>query len=46
MNKDRIREPVTLSRETPYDQVWASPMMRLAEQYGITGTGLAQICAP
>jgi hypothetical protein len=46
MNKDRIRQPVTLSREAPYDQVWASPMMRLAEQYGITGTGLAKICAP
>lgn len=37
--------PVTLSRKELYDQVWSTPLLRLAKQYGITGTGLAKICA-
>ena len=34
-----------LSREELYSQVWTMPISRLAAQYGITGTGLAKICA-
>lgn len=37
--------PVTLSREQLYDLVGATPLHRLAKQYGITSTGLAKICA-
>lgn len=37
--------PVTLSREALYELVWSTPLRRLAAQYGITGTGLAKICA-
>ena len=39
------RLPVRLSRETLYEQVWQTPMNRLAARYGITGNGLAKICA-
>ena len=38
------KQPVTLSREELYAQVWSTPMSQLAAQYGITGTGLAKIC--
>ena len=34
-----------LSRDDLYSQIWSTPMIRLAAQYGITGTGLAKICA-
>jgi hypothetical protein len=37
-NEDR-RQPVVLSRGDLYSQIWATPMIRLAAQYGITGTG-------
>jgi len=33
-----------LTREELYDQVWALPMCRLAEQYGLSDVGLAKIC--
>lgn len=39
------KPPVTLTREELYQAVWSQPMIRLAVQYGITGTGLAKICA-
>lgn len=35
---------VTLSREELYALVWATPMSRLAIQYGLSGNGLAKIC--
>jgi len=35
---------VELTRDELYRQVWETPMMRLAHQYGITGNGLAKIC--
>lgn len=36
--------PSTVTRESLFEQVWKTPMNRLAEQYGITGNGLAKIC--
>jgi hypothetical protein len=33
-----------VTREELHRQVWETPMSRLAEQYGITGNGLAKIC--
>jgi hypothetical protein len=44
IEEDR-RQPVVLSRNELYSQIWTTPMIRLAAQYGITGTGLANICA-
>ncbi len=35
---------VMLTREDLYEQVWQTPMSRLAEGYGISGNGLAKIC--
>ncbi|MDX2141840.1 MAG: hypothetical protein SFV19_00670 [Rhodospirillaceae bacterium] len=39
------KKPVTVSREALYDQVWTTPVDRLAESYGISGRGLGKICA-
>lgn len=39
-----MSESVTITHEELYEQVWAEPMIRLAERYGITGMGLAKIC--
>lgn len=33
-----------VSREELFQQVWKTPMIRLADAYGITGNGLAKIC--
>jgi hypothetical protein len=38
------KRPVEVTREELYRQVWQTPMQRLAQQYGITGNGLAKIC--
>jgi len=38
------KEPVEITRDDLFQQVWQTPMQRLAEQYGITGNGLAKIC--
>ena len=35
---------ITLTRDELYKQVWQTPMSRLANDYGITGNGLAKIC--
>jgi hypothetical protein len=35
----------TLTREELYRRVWQTPMYRLAAEFGITGRGLAKICA-
>ena len=40
----RQKQPVTLTREELYAQVWQTPMSRLADQYGISGNGLSKIC--
>ena len=41
---DRNDLPVTFSRKTLYDQVWQTPMARLAPRYGLSDVGLAKIC--
>ena len=33
-----------VSRQALYDQVWATPMARLAKEYGISDVALAKIC--
>lgn len=33
-----------VSRQTLYDQVWSTPMARLAKEYGISDVALAKIC--
>lgn len=42
--KPRPTQPTTMTREELYSAVWTTPMARLAEQYGISGNGLAKIC--
>lgn len=42
--KPRPTQPTTTTREDLYSAVWATPMSRLAEEYGISGNGLAKIC--
>lgn len=39
-----MRKEVTLHRSDLYEQVWETPMIRLASQYGISDKGLAKIC--
>lgn len=41
----RPAKPTILTREALYSAVWETPMSRLAESYGISGNGLAKICA-
>ena len=45
MTDESAKLPVVLSRDELYCLIWTTPMSRLAAQYGITGTGLAKICA-
>jgi hypothetical protein len=33
-----------VTREELYEMVWQRPMIRLAEEFGITGNGLAKVC--
>lgn len=40
----RPTKPTILTRVELYEAVWATPMSRLAESYGISGNGLAKIC--
>lgn len=42
--KVRPTKATTLTRQELYAAVWATPMIRLAEQYEISGNGLAKIC--
>lgn len=42
--KPRPTQPAMMTREELYDAVWTTPMSRLAEDYGISGNGLAKIC--
>jgi len=39
-----MNEGAPLTRRELYDLVWARPMMHVAAQFGVTGTGLAKIC--
>lgn len=34
-----------VSREVPYSLVWKTPMSRLSADFGLSGNGLANICA-
>jgi hypothetical protein len=38
------KEPVEVERETLYEQVWSTPMIQLAKQYGLSDRGLAKVC--
>jgi len=42
--KPRPTQPTTMTREELYGAVWTTPLSRLAEDYGISGNGLAKIC--
>jgi hypothetical protein len=44
MSDEQPKQPVTISRDDLYVQVWEKPMMQLASRYGISGNGLAKIC--
>ena len=44
MSDEQPKQPVTISRDDLYAQVWVKPMMQLASEYGISGNGLAKIC--
>jgi hypothetical protein len=35
---------IVVTRTALYEQVWATPMLKLAAEYRITGTGLAKVC--
>jgi len=38
------RRTHALTRRELYDMVWAEPVVKIAERYGISGNGLAKIC--
>ena len=38
------RPPTVVTRAALYEQVWTTPVMKLATEYRITGTGLAKVC--
>lgn len=44
MDQEENKQPVVLTREELYRQVWETPMIRLGEKYGISGNGLKKIC--
>lgn len=39
-----LQESIHLTREELYEQVWTTPLVQLAKQYGISDVGLAKIC--
>jgi len=39
-----IKKPAIVTREELYRQVWETPMSRLAERCGLSGSGLKKIC--
>jgi len=38
------QEPLTLTRERLYEEVWSEPVQRVATRYGLSGTTLKKIC--
>src|SRR5262249_38748460 len=40
-----IQKPIVLTREELYAQVWAKPISQLSAEYGMSGRGLAKLCA-
>jgi hypothetical protein len=37
-------EQVTYNRDRLYEEVWTSPVERVAKKYGVSGTALAKVC--
>lgn len=37
-------EPIKLTRQQLYDQVWSEPMTKLSKKYGLSDVGLAKVC--
>lgn len=37
--------PAAVSREHLYEEVWAAPMTKVAQRYGVSGSFLARVCA-
>ena len=37
-------EPITVTRQTLYAEVWEAPMTILAKRYGTSDVGLAKVC--
>jgi hypothetical protein len=35
---------IEVTRQALYDQVWSTPMTKLAKEYGISDVALAKIC--
>ena len=38
-------EPIVLTRETLYQQVWSEPIVHVARRVGLSGRGLGKLCA-
>lgn len=38
-------EPIVLTRETLYQQVWSEPIIHVARRVGLSGRGLGKLCA-
>jgi hypothetical protein len=41
---DERRKGIEVTRQALYDQVWSTPMTKLAKEYGISDVALAKIC--
>jgi len=44
-NESSYKQLITLNSDELYRQVWSTPMQHPAAQYGVSGRGLAKICA-
>jgi hypothetical protein len=44
MGDEQRKRPLVVSRKDLYQQVWSTPMSRLATEYGISDRGLSKIC--
>jgi len=38
------RDMVIYQRDKLYEEVWAEPVVKVAERYGVSGPGLAKTC--
>lgn len=41
---DERRKGTEVTRQALYDQIWSTPMTKLAKEYGISDVALAKIC--
>ncbi len=41
---DERRKGTEITRQALYDQVWSTPMAKLAKNYGVSDVALAKIC--